>query len=110
MDRVELFEWLATELEDRTSLKRLEARGTARLALKEAGLDPASVTPGQLKVVLQRVLPGALRVRGVGEADEVSRGLLGALAELLRSQRVAAIDTVYEAFARLDGKKREPTP
>ena len=43
------FEWTCNELEERCSLDRLEARGTVRLALKQAGLEARSVTPEQMK-------------------------------------------------------------
>lgn len=71
------FEWLCEAIEAGTSLERLEARGTVRIALKEAGLDARSVTPAELAVVVQKILPRELGQRGV--ADE------GALCERLRS-------------------------
>ena len=52
-------------LEASSSLDRLEARGTVRLALKEAGLQAASVSASQLKVVVDKLLPRALESRGV---------------------------------------------
>lgn len=51
------FEWLCERIEAETALDRLEARGTVRIALKEDGLEAVSVTPGQIAVVLSRVLP-----------------------------------------------------
>ena len=59
------FEWVCNELEQRTSLDRLEARGTVRLSLKQAGLEPGTVTTEQMKVVLEKVLPSELDSRGV---------------------------------------------
>ncbi len=63
------FEWTCKELERSTSLDRLEARGTVRIALKQSGLDVRAVTPEQMKVVIEQVLPGELRARGVGDGD-----------------------------------------
>jgi hypothetical protein len=40
------FDRVCAALESETSLDRIEARGTVRLALKGAGLDAASDTPG----------------------------------------------------------------
>ena len=37
------FDWVCAQLEERSSLDRLEARGTVRLALKQAGLEPRHV-------------------------------------------------------------------
>ena len=45
------FGWLCNELERVTTLNRLEARGTVRIALKQAGLESRSVTPDQMRVV-----------------------------------------------------------
>ena len=57
-----LFDVAAESLEAHSVLDRLEARGTLRLALKAGGLDAESLTVKQLDVVLERVLPMAVRV------------------------------------------------
>ncbi len=54
------FEWLCDELETKTTLDRLEARGTVRIALKQAGLEATSATAAQIAVVLTRILPEEL--------------------------------------------------
>ena len=43
-------------------------RFTVDQALQQAGLDAGSVTPGQMTVVLERVLPRELEGRGVSDA------------------------------------------
>lgn len=63
------FEWTCAELERSTSLDRLEARGTVRIALKQSGLDVRAVTPEQMKVVIEKVLPDELRARGIDDSD-----------------------------------------
>ena len=70
------FDWLCAELESHSTLARLEARGTVRIALKQSGLDARSVDGEQLRVVIERVLPDELRSRGVDDADPVCEGLL----------------------------------
>jgi hypothetical protein len=70
-----VFDWVCSELERRTSLDRLEARGTVRIALKQAGLDGRSLTPDQMKVVLEKVLPKELGTRGVDDVDSVCHAL-----------------------------------
>ena len=65
------FDWLCEELERETDLARLEARGTVRLTLKSAGLEASRVTPDQMKVVLEKVLPGELEVRGISDAKDL---------------------------------------
>ena len=93
-----VFDWICTELEARTSLDRLEARGTVRLALKEAGLEARTVTADQVKVVLERVLPKELVARGIEDAESVCAGLAPGLASLEARPGVETPDTV---FARL---------
>ena len=70
-----LFDYAAEQLEQRTSLDRLEARGTLRLALKAAGLEPGSLTAEQLTVVFERVLPTELQTRGVDDAEATCKAL-----------------------------------
>jgi hypothetical protein len=62
------FDYVCREIERTTKLDAPVARGTARLAVKEAGLDPETVSAAQLKVVVQELLPRelqSLRIDGV---------------------------------------------
>ena len=52
------FCWVCEEIERATRLNRLEARGTVRLTLKEAGFDPGSVNRVQMRTILERMMPG----------------------------------------------------
>jgi hypothetical protein len=75
-----IFDFVAERLEGATDFDRLEARGTVRLALKRAGLDPNTLSAErEMRVVLQRVLPGELEARGVENADAVCTELADAL-------------------------------
>jgi hypothetical protein len=96
-----VFEFVAGEIERRSTLATLEARGTVRIALKRAGLDAAGVTRDQLRVVLERVLPEELRSRGVPRSDE----LCSAIAAALRASHSdgAATDSPEAIFRRLAG-------
>ncbi|MCG8590820.1 MAG: hypothetical protein MJE66_16130 [Proteobacteria bacterium] len=96
-----VFEAVCGELEARTSLDRLEARGTVRLALKGAGLEPGSVTADQMAVVLERVLPGELSQRGIDQADAVCAALRTALPSAPADE---AGDSPEAVFARLGGE------
>jgi hypothetical protein len=98
MSEAPAFEHVCQGIEARSNLDRLQARGTVRLALKEAGLDPASVTPAQLAVVLQRVLPAALGARGVEDAASVCDTLRASLRDIASAP---AADTPEAVFARL---------
>jgi hypothetical protein len=64
-----VFDQVCEALEARTSLERIEARGTVRIALKQSGLDPSSVDGAQLAVVLRKVLPSELDMRGVADSE-----------------------------------------
>ena len=77
---VELFDVAAERLEHHTSLDRLEARGTLRIALKIAGLTAKSVTVDQLDVVFQKLMPGELEKRGEGDAARVCNAVMDDLA------------------------------
>jgi hypothetical protein len=92
------FAAVSTQIEQRTDLDRLESRGTVRLALQKAGLDAASVTPRQMGVVLERVLPGELAGRGVADADGLCRNLASIVSALPEE---AAGDTPDMVFQRL---------
>ena len=72
----QLFDLAAERLEHHTSLDRLEARGTLRLAFKVAGLEPKGVTSEQLRVLFERVLPGELETRGVSDAALVCSAVI----------------------------------
>jgi hypothetical protein len=70
-----VFDWVCEQLEERSELNRLEARGTVRLALREAGLESKSVTGVQLSVVLDKLLPKELESRSIANAAEICSGL-----------------------------------
>jgi len=99
------FEWLCSELEQASALDRLEARGTVRLALKQAGLDARSVTPGQMGVVVEKVLPAELDSRGVADSGAICSGLLPGLKSLAQQGAGdgGAAAMPDEVFRRLGG-------
>ena len=94
------FDWACQELEQETDLDRLEARGTVRISLKGLGLEASNVLPDQMKVVIEKVLPGELVARGIGDVDAICFRLAG---------RVTSVDSggvaesPDEVFKRLDG-------
>ena len=96
-----LFEFVAGKLEEATALDKLEARGTVRLALKAAGLDPRGVTGQQMEVMLQKVLPGELSTRGVTQSQVVCEGLVSALATYRASDAEAESESPEDVFSRL---------
>lgn len=94
------FERACEVLERDTSLDRLQARGTVRLALKAAGLDPRSVAPHQMAVVAANLLGQELTARGVEDAAAVCEALAEALAGLATPD---GAETPEAVFARLGG-------
>ncbi len=95
------FEFLCERLEQASSLDRLAARGTVRLALKQAGLEPARVRSTELIVIVERVLPGELQSRGVEDAPELCRTLAEALTGFRDDEPEGS--SPEEVFARLGG-------
>jgi hypothetical protein len=92
------FDFVCDELERETSLDRLEARGTVRIAAKNAGLDPNTATPKELAVVVEKVLPKELATRGVDRSEAICE----ALAKRVAIRHAGAARETPEAiFARL---------
>jgi len=96
------FQHVCEDLEHRTPLDRLAARGTVRLALKESGLDPASVTPVQMAVVLRQVMPRELLSRGIADAEKVCDAIRTGVQALPAE---ASADSPDAVFARLGGQR-----
>jgi hypothetical protein len=94
------FSYACEELERATSLDRLEARGTVRLALKQAGLEASSVSPLQMGVVLGELMPAELASRGIDDAVGVCAAIRGGIDALPEE---AAADAPEAVFARLGG-------
>jgi len=94
------FEFVCDELERLTKMTRLEARGTVRLALKEAGLSPATVRAAEMQVVLQKVMPRELGARGISGGDSMCNTIAAGLNGLTDD---AAGQTPESVFSRLAG-------
>jgi hypothetical protein len=99
-----IFDFVAEKLEEATALERLEARGTVRIALREAGLDARSVTPHQMAVMLERTMPAELAARGVSQAEELCRTLVRGLADHSSREEGTGRDTPEDVFRRLGGR------
>jgi hypothetical protein len=98
------FDWTCTRLEEETSLDRLEARGTVRLALKSAGLEARVVTPDQMRVVLEKVMASELSARGIADAEALCSGLASDLtSEGASMASEGASETPDAVFSRLGG-------
>ena len=96
-----LFEFAAAELEKRSDLENLEARGTIRLALKSSGLTAGEVTKKQMGVVIDQVMPRELRVRGVEDPEAVCRELSEAVMGFEADGDESAGTSPEDVFRRL---------
>lgn len=93
------FDHVCEGIERGTALDRLQSRGTVRLALKEAGLEPGRVRPAEMAVVLRRVLPAALRSRGIENAETVCEALAVSVSRLTTPDSPDSPDAVFRRLA-----------
>jgi hypothetical protein len=98
------FCWACEEIERVTRLSRLEARGTVRLALKEAGLEPRSVSAEQMKTILKKVMPAELASRGIEEAASLCGEIARALENAKLGDAASTAETPEEVFRRLGAR------
>ena len=96
------FEAACTALERSGALDRLVARGTLRLVLKAAGLEPKTATARDLVVAVKRLLPAELAARGVGRPDALCASVADALGGVAEDR--SSGDTPEEVFARLGAR------
>lgn len=96
-----LFDAVADALQGSAGLDALATRGTLRLALKGAGLDPKKVTPAQMRVVLERVLPGELERRGVHDARGICDALAGTVGRAEATARESGAAAPEDIFQRM---------
>ncbi len=95
------FDTAAESLERHTPFNRPEARGTLRIALKAAGLDPGSATAQQLQVVFEKLMPGELETRGVSDAAAVCNAVMGDVAESPAAAEADRSENPDDVFRRL---------
>lgn len=100
MADAEAFDYVCAALEESTSLDRLAARGTVRIALKIAGLEARTVTRDQMTVVMDKLLPEELTSRGIEDAPAVCAKIKTGLGSLASSSDAETPDAV---FKRLGG-------
>jgi hypothetical protein len=95
------FAFACGELERLTQWTREQARGTVRLALREAGLSASAVRAREMKVVFERLMPKELASRRVENGEQMCADI---------GQRVAAVqddagaDAPDSVFARLGAR------
>jgi hypothetical protein len=97
----DLFDFAAERLEHHTSLDRLEARGTLRIALKTAGLTVKAVTAGQLCVVFEKLMPEELELRGMSNAVAACNAVIDDLVNAPAPSEAASATDPDAIFQRL---------
>ena len=93
------FDLAAEELERHTGWSRLAARGTLRIALKAGGLRPEVVTSRELRVVLEKVMPRELELRGVSDPEPVCAAVIEGVGDLGSVRSTSDADEVFQRLA-----------
>ena len=99
----DLFDLAAEKLEGRTDMDRLAARGTLRIALKEAGLDAQKLTIPQLRAVFEKLMPKELEARGVSDAAATCKATMDEIARSADAIGAASSASPDDVFKRLGG-------
>ena len=73
------FTIVSDRLSELSDLDRLEARGTVRLAFKEAGVDIGSFGMDELAAVFAKIMPRELKARGCSEPEAVCEAVMSSL-------------------------------
>ncbi len=96
-----VFEWACTVLEREAGWSRLQARGTVRLVVRDAGLDTRTLRAPQLRVIALRLLPRELRSRGVDGVDALCTALSECPGSVEAEARATVAVDPEEVFKRL---------
>jgi len=98
-----LFDIAAKRLEASTDLDRLAVRGTLRLALKEAGLEPQNLSVAQLRAVFEKLMPKELEARGVANPAAICSAVMNDVMSAARTADLEMSTSPDEIFKRLGG-------
>jgi hypothetical protein len=98
-----LFDIAAERLEESSDMDRLAARGTLRLAVKDAGLDVQNLTIPQLQAVFEKLMPRELEARGVTDAAATCKAVMNDIASAASTADLTASSSPDEIFERLGG-------
>lgn len=95
-----VFEAACKALEEGCDLERIESRGTVRIALSKAGLDPKTVTLHEMGVVLDQILPGELESRSIQGPVALCERIARSVAEAEEAAAARRPEDVFGALAR----------
>ena len=82
-------------------MDRLEARGTLRLAIKEAGLDVQNLTIPELQAVFEKLMPQELEARGVTDSAATCKAVMKEIVNSASAADLADSNSPDEIFKRL---------
>ncbi len=99
----DLFDLAAEKLEESTDMDRLAARGTLRIALKEAGLDAHKLTIQQLRAVFEKLMPKELDARGVSNAAATCEAVMDGVSRSANAIGITSSASPDDVFKRLGG-------
>ena len=99
-----VFEWACSMVQRGLGWSRLQARGTVRLVVRDAGLDARTLRGYQLRVLAQRVLPKELKARGAEEVDVLCSALTHCPEEIEADTKARVPVDPEEVFKRLGGR------
>jgi hypothetical protein len=99
----DLFDLAAEKLEGGTNMDRLAARGTLRIALKEAGLDAHKLTIPQLRAIFEKLMPKELDARGVSDAVAACGAIIDEITGSADAVNIASSASPDDIFKRLGG-------
>ncbi len=94
-----VFDLAAEELERHTNWGQLATRGTLRIALKAGGLKPETLTPFQLRVVIKKVLPRELEIRGIEDPLPVCAAVIEAVRNVDTRKIPSDPDEIFRRLA-----------
>ncbi len=99
-----VFEFVSQQLERLSDMSQVQARGTVRLMLKEAGLNTASVSIDQMKVVVDKLMFDFLTKRKIDskKAENVCTTIMRLLISADIAIPEAQSNELEEIFKRLD--------
>lgn len=95
-----IFEAACRALEEGCDLERIESRGTVRIALSKAGLDPKTVTLHEMGVVLEQILPAELEARSIEVPAVLCERIARAVAAAEDAAAARRPEDVFGALAR----------
>ena len=100
---ISLFDVASEKLEGSTDMDRLAARGTLRIALKEAGLDAHKLTIPQLRAVFEKLMPKELDARGVSDPAVTCKAAIDEIERSADAIDIASSASPDDVFKRLGG-------